>query len=155
MIEISTTVIRQGCLIIVEGLNSSVTFYPNDKDKSFDALIGALRELGSDLAPDEIHNLDVQVTNIYKEYYEQRASKKTSDSEHLFLLASSEIKEQFTDQTGSFYAAIERDGHREILNMDYQNFDFSKRNKNRKYSMVLKIIKKCCRYRRLNVRSRE
>ena len=50
-------------------------------------------------------------------------NKKTSDSEHLFLLASSEIKDQFTDQTGSFYADIERDGHREILNMDYQEFD--------------------------------
>ncbi len=123
MIEISTNVIRQGYLIIVEGLNSSVTFYPNDKDKTFGALIGALKELGSDLSPDEIHNLDVQVTNIYKEYYEQRANKKTSDSEHLFLLVSSEIKEQFTDQTGAFYAAIERDGHREILNMDYEEFD--------------------------------
>ena len=123
MIEISTNVIRQGYLIIVEGLNSSVTFYPNDKDKSFDALICKLKELGSDLAPDEIHNLDVQVTNLYKEYYEQRANKKIADSEHLFLLASSEIKEQFTDQTGSFYATIERDGRREILNMDYQDFD--------------------------------
>jgi hypothetical protein len=123
MIEISTNVIRQGCLIIVEGLNSSITFYPNDKDKTFGALIGGLKELGSDLAPDDLHNLDVQVTNIYKEYYEQRANKKTSDSEHLFLLASSEIKDQFTDQTGSFYATIERNGHREILNMDYQEFD--------------------------------
>ena len=122
MIEISS-LIRQGYLIIVEGLNSSVTFYPNDKDKTFGALIGALKELGSDLAPDEIHNLDIQVTNIYKEYYEQRANKKIADSEHLFLLVSSEIKEQFTDQTGAFYAAIERDGHREILNMDYEEFD--------------------------------
>ena len=40
-----------------------------------------------------------------------------------FCWRQAEIKEQFTDQTGSFYAAIERDGHREILNMDYQEFD--------------------------------
>jgi hypothetical protein len=125
MIEISTSVIRQGYLIIVEGLNTSVTFYPNDKDKSFDALICRLIELSSGITRDEIHNLDSQVTNIYKEYYEDRANNKIADSEHLLLLAAGEIKEQFKDQTGSFYATIERDDHREILNMDYQEFDYS------------------------------
>ena len=73
MFGISTTVTRQGNLIIVEGLNSSVKFYPNDKDKTFGALIGRLKELGSDLAPDRLHDLDVQLTTIYQVYYEQRA----------------------------------------------------------------------------------
>jgi hypothetical protein len=77
----------------------------------------------ADVPTDEIHSLDIQLTNIYKEYYDQRAKKRISDSEHLFLLASSEIKEQYMDQTGAFYAIIEREGHKEVLNMDYQDFD--------------------------------
>jgi hypothetical protein len=101
MIEISTNVIRQGYLIIVEGLNTSATFYPNDKDKTFDALICRLIELGSGITRDEIHNLDSQVTNIYKEYYEDRANNKIADSEHLLLLAARStqlLKERITEK---------------------------------------------------------
>jgi|SRR5215831_13422230 len=97
MIEISVKIIRHGRLIIIEGLETSVTFYPNDKGRTFDALVDKLRDLGSVQSQEETHNLDVQLTNIYKEYYEQRENKIVSDAEHLVLLAASEIKEQFKD----------------------------------------------------------
>jgi hypothetical protein len=123
MLEISTTVNRQGNLIIIGGLNCSVTFYPNDKDKTFNTLINKLKELGSDLSDHERLNIDVQLTNIYKEYYQERAENKISDAQHLVNLGAAEIKDQFTDETGAFYVIIERDGHKELLNMDYQKFD--------------------------------
>jgi energy-coupling factor transporter ATP-binding protein EcfA2 len=123
MLEISTTVNRQGYLIIIGGLNCSVTFYPNDKDKTFNTLINKLKELGSDVSDHERMNIDVQLTNIYKEYYQQRAENKISDAQHLVNLAAAEIKDQFTDETGAFYVIIDRDGHKELLNMDYQKFD--------------------------------
>ncbi|MDQ6865618.1 MAG: hypothetical protein M3044_17545 [Thermoproteota archaeon] len=123
MLEISTTVNRQGNLIIIGGLNCSVTFYPNDKDKTFNTLINKLKELGSDVSDHERLNIDVQLTNIYKEYYQERAENKISDAQHLVNLGAAEIKDQFTDETGAFYVIIERDGHKELLNMDYQKFD--------------------------------
>ena len=124
MSELSVSICRQGFLIVVESLGCSVTFYPNDKDKTFNAIVAKLKELGSDVSDHERMNLDVQLTNVYKEYYEERADKKISDAQHLLNLAAAEIKEQFRDETGAFYLIIEKDQHKEILNMDYQEFDF-------------------------------
>jgi hypothetical protein len=129
--QISITIKRLGHIILIEGTGGSVTFYPNDKDKTYNAIVAKCEELGSDLSIDnedfetkyERHNIDIQLTEIYKQYYEQRETRKVSDAEHLVNLAASEIKEQFIDQTGMHYVVIERDDHREILNMDYQEYD--------------------------------
>ncbi len=123
MSELSVSICRQGFLIILESLGCSVTFYPIDKDKTFNAVVDKLKELGSDVSDHERMNLDVQLTNVYKEYYEHRADKKISDAQHLIILAAAEIKEQFKDETGAFYVIIEKDRHNEILNMDSQEFD--------------------------------
>jgi hypothetical protein len=123
MMDVTISISRQGFLVLVDGLGCSVTFYPNDKDQTFNALTCRLKELGTDVSEHERLNLDVQLTNIYKEYYEQRANKKISDAQHLVNLAAAEIKNQFTDETGAFYVIIERDGHKEVLNIDYQEFD--------------------------------
>jgi hypothetical protein len=123
MMDVTISISRQGFLIIVDGIGCSVTFYPTDKDKTFNAVVDKLKELGSDVSDHERMNLDVQLTNVYKEYYEQRADKKISDAQHLINLAAAEIKEQFRDETGALYVIIEKDQHKEILNMDYQEFD--------------------------------
>lgn len=122
MIEVSVTIVRHGRLIIIEGINASVTFYPNDRDKTVKALMDKFKELEYDQSQSEINDLDVQLTNIYKEYYEQREKRKISDAEHLVLLAAGEIKGQFRDETGAYYAVIEKNDHKEILNMDYEQF---------------------------------
>jgi hypothetical protein len=41
----------------------------------------------------------------------------------LFSLVIGEIKEQFKDQTGAYYAVVEKGDHKEVLNMDHQEFD--------------------------------
>jgi hypothetical protein len=79
--------------------------------------------MGVEVSDQERLNLDVQLTHIYKEYYQQRAENKISDAQHLVNLSAAEIKDQFTDETGAYYVIIERDGHKELLNMDYQKFD--------------------------------
>jgi hypothetical protein len=129
--QISITIKRLGHIILIEGTGVSVTFYPNDKNMTYNAILAKCVELGSDLSIDkddfdakyERHNIDIQLTGIYKQYYEERETRQVSDAEHLVNLAASQITEQFIDQTGAYYAVIDRDDHREILNMDYQEFD--------------------------------
>ena len=116
-------VTRHGPIIIIEGLDSSVTFHPNDKDKTFNTLINKLKELGAEQSQYDIRNVDGRLTRIYSEYHKERSSKRVSDAEHLVLLASGEIKDQFRDETGAFYAIIEKGGHKEIVNMDYEQYD--------------------------------
>jgi hypothetical protein len=124
-------------MIEIEGTGASVTFYPNDRDKTYEAILAKCKELGTDLTLGgddgkeqdsdvkyERHNIDTQLTQIYREYYEEREKKQISDALHLFNLAMGEFRgEQFKDQTGAYYAVIEKDNHKEILNMDHQEFD--------------------------------
>jgi hypothetical protein len=75
----------------------------------------------------ERHNIDVQLTDIYKEYYEKLEAREIRDEDQLLILANSQIKHRFRDQTDRFYAVILREGngknHQEIVNMDYEKFD--------------------------------
>jgi hypothetical protein len=130
--QITITVKRVGFLVIIEGTGASITFHPNDKDRTYDAIIHKCKELGYDLTADNSNdpdakyqrqNIEMQLTEIYKDYYLERENKLISDAEHLINLAASEIKAQFKDQTGQHYVQIERDGHNEILNMDYEEFN--------------------------------
>jgi hypothetical protein len=109
-----------GHIIEIEGTGTSVTFLPNDKDKTYEAILAKCKELGTDFTleedsqnqdldiKEERRNIDIQLTQIYMEYYEQREKKQISDAQHLFSLAMGEIKEQFKDQTGAYYATVEK-----------------------------------------------
>ena|SRR5215211_4651456 len=103
-LQISTTIKRVGHIIEIEGTGTSVTFLPNDKDKTYDAILAKCKELGTNLTleedsqsqdldvKEERHNIDIQLTQIYTEYYEQREKKQISDAQHLFSLVIGEIK---------------------------------------------------------------
>ncbi len=79
---LSVTIKRSGFLIEIEGTGSSVTFYPYDKDRTFEAIIEKCKELGDDLTLvskdhkyysaiiTERHNIDIQLTQIYEKYYD-------------------------------------------------------------------------------------
>jgi predicted Zn-dependent protease with MMP-like domain len=71
----------------------------------------------------QFRDIDVQLTEIYKDYDKDRKKHKVKDAEHLVNLAKSQIKEQFRDQTGAFYVVIERDGHEEMLKSNSLEFD--------------------------------
>jgi hypothetical protein len=62
MSEISVSICRQGFLILVDRIGCSVTFYPNNKDKTFNALVDKLKDLGSDLSDHERLNIDLQLS---------------------------------------------------------------------------------------------
>jgi len=129
--QISTTITRSGFIIDIEGTGASVTYYPYDKDKTYDAIIAKCKELGQDLTVDvqnsevktELHNIDIQLTEIYKQYYEQVANRIIKEEDQLLIIANSLIKHKFQDQTGKFYVVIEKDSHDEIIDIDYQEFD--------------------------------
>jgi hypothetical protein len=112
-------------MIEIEDTGASVTFHPNDIDKTLTAIILKCNELDPDdpVSDTDRRDIEVQLTEIYKDYQEDRDKHRTSDAEHLVYLARSQIKEQFRDQTGAFYAVIERDGHNEMLKMSHKEFD--------------------------------
>ncbi len=129
--QISTTIVRSGFIIEIEGTGASVTFHPYDKDKTYDSVIAKCKELGQDLTLDrqnpevqtERHNIDIQLTEIYKEYYEGVANRRIKEEDQLLIIANSLIKRKFQDQTGKFYVVIEKDNHDELVDVDYQEFD--------------------------------
>jgi hypothetical protein len=129
--QISTTLRRSGFMIEIEGTGSSVTFYPYDKDRTYNAILEKCKELGEDLTSDmnnydvhwERHNIDIQLTEIYDEYYTELENKRIGDEEQLLTITHSIIKETFRDQSGKFYAVIEKDNHDEIVNIDSEYFD--------------------------------
>jgi hypothetical protein len=79
--------------------------------------------LGYKFSDTELRDIDVQLTEIYNDYAEERDKHRVSDAEHLVYLARSQIKQQFRDQTGAFYAVIERNGHDELLKMSSEEFN--------------------------------
>jgi hypothetical protein len=122
---ISISLKRVGNLIEIEDTGASVTFQPNDIDKTLTAIILKCNELDPDdpVSDTDRRDVEVQLTEIYKDYQEDRDKHRTSDAANLVYLARSQIKEQFKDQTGAFYAVIERDGHNEMLKMSSDEFD--------------------------------
>jgi hypothetical protein len=136
--HVPVSIKRSGFILEIEGTGASITFYAYDKDRTFDAIISKCQELGLDLTLDDIrkqddvimaerHNIDVQLTSIYKEYYEKLEAREIRDEDQLLILANSQIKHRFRDQTDRFYAVIIKEGngnsHQEIINMDYEEFD--------------------------------
>jgi hypothetical protein len=112
-------------MIEIENPDASVTFHPNDFDKTYNAIITKCSELYPDyvLTAMELRDIDFQLNEIYKDYVEDRNKHKISDAEHLVYLAESHIKEQFRDHTGAFQVVIEKDGHDEMLKLGSDEFD--------------------------------
>lgn len=111
--------------IEIESPDVTVTFHPNDYDKTFNSIITKCSELylGYQFSDTELRDIDMQLNEIYKDYGEDRDKHRVSDAEHLVYLARSQIKQQFRDQTGAFYAVIERNGHDELLKMSSEEFN--------------------------------
>ncbi len=116
---------RNHHLIEIESPDASVTFHPLDFDKTYRAIISKCTELylGYQFSDTELRDIDFQLTESYKDYTEERNKHRVSDAEHLVYLARSQIKQQFRDQTGAFYAVIERNGHDELLKMSSEEFN--------------------------------
>jgi hypothetical protein len=129
--QVSITIRRTGYLIEIEGVGASVTFYPYDRDKTYNALLEKCKEVGEDLTSnledDEVNserrNIDIQLTGIYKEYYEDLEAGLIRDEDQLLIITWSQIKQSFKDQTGRFYAVIRKDDYNVIINMDSEDFD--------------------------------
>ena len=128
-----------------------MTFYPNNFDKTYNAIISKFTELYQTIAyhKSELRDIDVQLNEIYKDYEKNRDKHQVSDAEHLVYLAKSHIKQQFRDQTGAFYAVIEKDGHDELFNMDSDEFDMysagyilNLKLKTKSYMVILSITRK-------------
>jgi hypothetical protein len=116
---------RNRHLIEIESPDATVTFHPLDFDKTYRAIISKCTELylGYQFSDTELRDIDVQLTEIYNDYAEERDKHRVSDAEHLVYVARSQIKQQFRDQTGAFYAVIERNGHDELLKMSSEEFN--------------------------------
>lgn len=116
---------RIGHLIEIEDPDLSVTFHPTDPEKSFAAIISRCDELypGYQWTEIQYRDIDRQLTEIYKDYDESRNKRRISEADHLVNLAMSQIKQQFKDQTGTFYAVIEKNGHDELLDMNSEEFN--------------------------------
>ena len=118
---------RVGHQIIIEGLDTTVTFYPADKDKTLKEILEKCRAFGYDLTEHnsecvkELSYIDSQLTEIYKTYDEHETTQR--DPELLLDLLQSEVKDQFRDETGAHYVIIERDDHPDILSIDSEEFD--------------------------------
>jgi hypothetical protein len=106
----NTRLKRTGHLIEVEDPDLTVTFHPTDIDKTSEAIILRFNELyaGNQLLNIQLRDINVQLTEIYKDYDEARKKHKVKDDEHLVYLTKSQIKEQFRDQTGAIYFVFER-----------------------------------------------
>jgi hypothetical protein len=107
---------RNRYLIEIESPDVTVTFHPLDFDKTYKAIISKCAELylGYKFSDIELRDIDFQLNEIYKDYTEERDKHRVTDAEHLVYLARSQIKQQFRDQTGAFYAVIERNSHDEL-----------------------------------------
>lgn len=46
--QVSTTIRRSGYIIEIEGMGASLTFYPYDKDRTYNAILAKCKELGQD-----------------------------------------------------------------------------------------------------------
>jgi hypothetical protein len=127
--QVSNTIRRLGYLVEIEGTASSVTFHPYDRDKTYNAILEKCKELGEDLNSNteevryERRNLDIQLTEIYKKYYDDLQERRISDEEQLLIIAWSQLKQKFKDQTGRFYAVVEENNHDAIIYIDSEDFD--------------------------------
>jgi hypothetical protein len=129
--QVSTTIRRSGYIIEIEGTGVCVTFYPYDKDRTYYALLAKCKEMGQDLTSNienydvryERHNIDIQLTEIYREYYDELENKRIRDEDQLLIISYSKIKQKFMDQTGRCFAVTEKDNHDEIVNLDSEEFD--------------------------------
>jgi hypothetical protein len=121
----ATRLKRINHLIEVEDPDLSVTFHPTDPDKTFSALITRCNELypGYQWTEIQYRDIDRQLAEIYKDYDESRNKRRISEADHLVNLAMSRIKRQFKDQTGAFYAVVEKNGHDELLDMNSEAFN--------------------------------
>jgi hypothetical protein len=115
---------RIGHLIEIEDPDLSVTFHPTDPDKTSAAIITRCAELypGYQWTEIQYRDIDRQLTEIYKDYDESRNKRRITEADHLVNLAMSHIKQQFKDQTGAFYAVIEKNDHNELLDMNSKEF---------------------------------
>ena len=120
----STRLKRIGHLVEIEDPDLSVTFHPGNIDKTYNAILSKCDELYSGYQWTEIQfrDIDRQLTEIYNDYEEARNKRRITEAEHLVNLTMSQIKQQFEDQTGAFYAVIEKNDHEEILNMNSEEF---------------------------------
>ncbi len=124
--ETATTRLKRiGHLIEIEDPDLSVTFHPTDIDKTSVAIISKCNELyaGYQLTEIQLRDVNVQLTEIYKDYGDERSKCKVTEAEHLVNLAMSHIKQQFKDQTGAFYVVVEKDGKIEMLKTASDEFD--------------------------------
>lgn len=124
---------RVGHIIIIEGLDKSITFHPTDKDKTLKEILEKCKEFDYDLTENnpecvqELTYIDSQLTQIYEVYDEEKTNQKR-DPELLLGLLQTEIKDQFRDETGAYNVIIERDNHADILAIDSEEFDMFMRN---------------------------
>jgi hypothetical protein len=120
----TTRLTRIGHLIEIEDPDLTVTFHPTDIDKTSAAIISKCNELypGYQWIDIQFRDIDIQLTEIYKDYVESRNKRKITEAEHLVNLAMSHIIHQFKDQTGAFYAVIEKNDHDELLKMSSEEF---------------------------------
>ncbi|MGA6990216.1 MAG: hypothetical protein WBX81_07365, partial [Nitrososphaeraceae archaeon] len=123
--SMTVRLIRNRHLIEIESPDASVTFHPLDFDKTYKTIISKCTELylGYKFSDIELRDIDFQLNEIYKDYAEERDKHRVSDAEHLVYLAKSHIKQQFRDQTGAFYAVIERNEHDELLKTSSEEFN--------------------------------
>ena len=121
----TTRLQRIGHLIEIEDPDLSVTFHPTDPDKTFAAIISKCDDLYPGYQWTEIQHRDIdrQLSEIYKDYDESRNKRRITEADHLVNLAMSHLKQQFKDQTGAFYAIIEKNGHDELLDMNSKEFN--------------------------------
>ena len=65
---------RNRHLIEIESPDASVTFYPLDIDKTYNAIISKCTELylGYQFSDTELRDIDIQLTEIYNDYAEER-----------------------------------------------------------------------------------
>jgi energy-coupling factor transporter ATP-binding protein EcfA2 len=123
--SVTTRLKRTGHIIEVEDPDLSVTFHPTDMDKTSASIISKCNELypGYQLTEIQLRDVNVQLTEIYKDYDDERSKCKITEAEHLVNLTMSHIKQQFKDQTGAFYVVVEKDGKIEMLKTASDEFD--------------------------------
>ena len=86
-LQVDVRIKRIGHIVEIEGVGTSVNFHPKNYDKTLNALISRCIELQPDLASDKTeidylrHNLQIQLTEIYKDYEEEGKNNKSKRGE--------------------------------------------------------------------------
>ena len=116
---------RNGGLIEIVATNASVTFRPDDIQKTFNDIVSKCNELDPEnpVSYTDRRDIDTQLTEIYKEYEEERLKRRIREADHLVYLARSHIKEQFKDQTSAYYVVVEKDGRNQLFKTNSAEFE--------------------------------